>query len=75
MPNVPVVTKEHEEMVTLTPQLWETCIYVPCGRKIIFSWQEMPETPARTLHNDLRERIRDGVPRQVMIDDFWLGLR
>ena len=35
----------------------------------------MSDTPARELHDNLRERIRSCIPRQVMIDDFWIGLR
>ena len=62
MPNVPVVTRQHEEIAALVPQVWETCIYFSAGRKIILGWLEMSEVAARTWHNDLRGRIKDGVP-------------
>ena len=50
-------------------------MYVSCGRKITLGWAEMSDAAARELHVDLRERIRGSIPRQVMIDDFWIGLR
>ena len=34
----------------------------------------MMAEPARALHDNLRHRIRDGAPRQIMIDDCWIGL-
>ena len=37
-------------------------------------WGEMSVESARTLHEDLRHRIREYVPRQVMIDDFCIAL-
>ena len=75
MPKVPVVAEAYEGIAALIPQAWETCIYVSCGGKNIPGWLGKSETLARDLHNDLREPMRDGVPRQVIIDDFWIGLR
>ena len=62
MPDTAKVVSEYEQIAALIPQLWEKCIYVSCGRKIILGWQEMSDVAARELHDELRERIRGAFP-------------
>jgi hypothetical protein len=35
----------------------------------------MSTPEARALHRDLRRAIKDYIPRQIMIDDFWIELQ
>ena len=73
IPDPAKVISEDEQIAALIPQVWERCIYVSCGRKIIPGWQEMPDVGARYLRDELRKRIRGAVPRPIMVDDCWLG--
>jgi hypothetical protein len=75
MPGAAKAISEYEQIAAIIPQVWEKNIYVSCGRKIILGWQDMSDAPARELHDAVRDRIRGTIPRQVMIDDFWIDLR
>ena len=54
---------------------WGKVMYESAGETEIPAWENMNCPAARRLHRGLRRAIRDYIPRQIRIDDFWMDLK
>ena len=69
------IMNRYPELAKLVAAAWETVLYVSAGDKVIPAWENMNTPEARALHRDLRRAIKDYIPRQIMVDDFWIELK
>ena len=60
------------ELAKYVAASWERVLYVSAGEKQIPAWENLNTPAARHLRRDIRRAIRDHIPRQIMIDDFWI---
>ena len=63
------------DLAKLVTASWEAVLCVSAGDKVMPAWESMSTPEARALQRDVRRAIKDHIPRQITIDDFWIELK